>query len=135
MTKPRCKPFQPALRYAKKAVRSLHYDGSTLVIEIQGDGFAFARITFQDPIGFRVLDERDLCEFWDSYSEPNGWLYEVAEGGWLALEIQRPLFNSHSFIPRLLEYLIVDDKCISVLAKEPPTILDLGAEPKPSPAP
>jgi hypothetical protein len=82
------------------------------------------------PAGFRVLDERDLCEFWNTYSEPNGWLYEVEEGGWLELETHRPLFNSPGFHPGLREYLLVDDRCVSVLAVQPPDILDLGADPE-----
>jgi hypothetical protein len=110
-------------------VRSLWYDGETLTVEIQGEGFAFARLVFHRPAGFRVLDERDLCEFWNEYSEPNGWLYEVEEGGWLELEAHRPLFNSPDFHPGLREYLLVDDKCVSVLAVQPPEILDLGADP------
>jgi hypothetical protein len=64
MNAPKCKPFPPAERYRRKVVRSLRYDGENLAVEIQGEGFAFARVVFRDPAGFRVLDERDLCEFW-----------------------------------------------------------------------
>jgi hypothetical protein len=130
MNPPKCKPHPPAARYRRKVVRSLRYDRETLAIEIQGEGFAFARVEFRRPAGFRVLDERDLCEFWNTYSEPNGWLYEVEEGGWLELETHRPLFNSPDFHPGLREYLLVDDKCISVLAVDPPDIIDLGADPE-----
>ncbi len=108
-------------------MRSLRYDGETLSVEIQGEGFAFARVVFHQPAGFRVLDERDLCEFWNTYSEPNGWLYEVEEGGWLELEMHRRLFNSPDFFPGLREYLLVDDTCISVLTIRPPEIIDLGS--------
>jgi hypothetical protein len=130
MKSPKCKPFAPASRYRKKVVRSLSYDGETLTIDVQGEGFAFARIVFFGPAGFRVLDERDLCEFWNTYSEPNGWLYEVEDGGWLELESHRKLFNSPAFFPGLKEYLLVDEKCISVLAVQPPEIQDLGSDPK-----
>jgi hypothetical protein len=130
MKAPRCKPYPPAARYRQKAVRSLWYDGDTLAVEIQGEGFAFARILFRRPAGFRVLDERDLCEFWNTYSEPNGWLYEVEEGGWLELETHRPLFCSPDVHARLREFLLVDEMCISVLAVEPPEIIDLGADPQ-----
>jgi hypothetical protein len=130
MKVPKCKPYPPAARYRRKAVRSLSYDGETLAIEIQGEGFAFARVMFRRPAGFRVLDERDLCEFWNTYSEPNGWLYEVEEGGWMELEAHRPLFNAPDFYPGLREYLVVDDECISVLALEPPDIIDLGEDPE-----
>ncbi len=130
MKPPRCAPYPPATRYARKVVRSLRYDGDTLAVEIQGEGFAFARVVFRQPAGFRVLDERDLCEFWNTYSEPNGWLYEVEEGGWLELEASRQLFNSPDFFPGLREYLIVDDKCINVLSIHPPEIIDLGTDPE-----
>ena len=97
---------------------------------IQGDDFAFARVAFAQPVGFRVLDERDLCEFWEHYHEGHGWLYEVEEGGWLELETARSLFNSPSVFPGLREFLIVDDQCISVLTVHPPEIEVLGSDPE-----
>ncbi len=130
MKPPKCKVFPPSVRYLEKVIRSLQYDGETLVIDIQGQEFSFARVIFRKVIGFRVLDERDLCEFWNTYSEPTGWLYEVEEGGWLELESKRELFNSPVFCPELKEYFLVDDKCVSVLSAEPPEILDLGIDPK-----
>jgi hypothetical protein len=121
MKPPRCNLYPPSARYRRKVVRSLRYDGETLEVDIQGEGFAFARVVFRHPVGFRVLD---------TYSEPNGWLYEVKEGGWLELETHRQLFNSPDVIPGLTEYLVVDDKCVSVLAVGPPDIIDLGADPE-----
>jgi hypothetical protein len=110
-------------------VRSLRYDGESLEIEIQGEGFAFARVVFRELAGFRVLEERDLGEFWNDYGEPVGRLLEVEEGGWSELESHRPLFNSPDVFPGLREWLIVDEKCISVLSVRPPEIIDLGADP------
>ncbi len=133
MNPPKCKPYPPASRYRTKAVRSLDYDGETLTVEIQGEGFAYARVVFRQPAGFRVLDERDLCEFWKEYHLGNGWLYEVEAGGWLELERTRPLFNSPGFFVGLREFLLVDDKCVSVLAVQPPEIEDLGADPAATP--
>jgi hypothetical protein len=131
MNPPKCTPFPPSIRYKQVVVRSLRYDcEGTLVIEVQGEGFVFARIVFQRPAGFRVLDERDLCEFWDHYHTGNGWLYEVQEGGWQELESHRPLFNSPSVFTGLREYLVVCDTCVSVLATQPPEIIDLGADPE-----
>src|SRR4051812_11056363 len=112
MRPPRCKPYPLAARYRRKAVRSLRYDGESLEVKVQGEEFAFARVLFRQPAGFRVLDERDLCEFWNEYSELNGWLFEVEQGGWSELESHRPLFNSPEVSPGLREWLIVDDKCI-----------------------
>ncbi|MBK9176514.1 MAG: hypothetical protein IPM46_09285 [Flavobacteriales bacterium] len=128
MRQPKCKPFLPAAKYPRKAVRSVHYDGTDLSIEIQGEGFAFARVVFSNPAGFRVLDESDLAEFWNTYSEPNGWLYEVEEGGWFELESNRPAFNSSTFLDGIHEYLVVDEICISVLCLQPPEIKNTGAD-------
>lgn len=130
MRPPKCKPYSPSTRYRDKVVRSLRYDGESLILDIQGRGFAFARVVFRSPAGFRVLDERDLCEFWITYSEPNGWLYEVEEGGWLELESHRSNFSSPSMLNDLKEWLVVDDMCISVLSVQPPDIVDLGTDPE-----
>jgi len=111
-------------------VRSLRYDTEELTIEAQGPGFVFVRLVFKYALGFRVLDERDLGEFWKDYHTGNGWLYEVHEGGWLELELQRGRFCSTSMVPELREFLVVCDKCVSVLAVGPPEIVDLGAEPE-----
>jgi hypothetical protein len=111
-------------------VRSLRYDDDGLSIEVQGPGFVFARVIFERPAGFRVLDERDLCEFWDNYHTGNGWLYEVHEGGWQELESHREYFLAPVMFPRLREFLVVCETCISVLVVEPPTIMDLGADPE-----
>jgi hypothetical protein len=112
-------------------VRSLWYDNDGLAIEVQGPGFVFARI-YVPPAG-RVsrAGRRDLCEFWDNYHTGNGWLYEVHEGGWHELESHRQYFNSPSVYSGLREFLVVCDTCISVLAVEPPEIMDLGADPGP----
>jgi hypothetical protein len=131
MNSPKCQVLESSLRYKQKVIRALHYDSLSLVIDIQGERkFSFARVTFRKPIGFRVLDEMDLSEFWNNYSEPNGWLYEVLEGGWMELEAQRQGFSSHAiFENKLKEYLLVDDKCISVLSANPPEIEDFGTDP------
>jgi hypothetical protein len=129
MRSPKCQVFPQSARYPKKVVRALRYDGEVLVIDIQGKGFSFARVVFRDVVGFRVLDERDLCEFWNTYAEPVGWLYEMEEGGWLELESQRKLFNSPDCFPDLREYLLVDDKCVNVLTRELPEIQDVGTDP------
>jgi hypothetical protein len=129
MDPPKCTAVPAAASFPRKVVQSLRYDGEALVVEIQGENLSRASLTFADVIGFRVLDERDLCEFWNEYSEPNGWLYEVERGGWLDLEKHRALFNSPALFGELREYLVVDDKCVSVLCLTPPEITALRAEP------
>jgi hypothetical protein len=130
MRPPRCTVFPPSTRYPQVAVRSLRYDNDgRLTVEVQGPGFVFASVAFRRPIGFRVLDERDLCEFWDHYHVGNGWLYEVHEGGWQELESHRPLFNAPLCFPGLREFLIVCDQCVSVMSVEAPEIIDHGTAP------
>jgi hypothetical protein len=125
---PHCSLVTESSRYARKVVRALRYDGTDLVVDIQGPGFSFARVVFRDPVGFRMLDELELSEFWNTYSEPAGWLWLVESGGWFDLESHRATFNPTG--RRLREYLLVDDKCISVLCAEKPDIFDLGSAPE-----
>lgn len=129
MNPPKCTVYPASTCYREKVVRSLRYDGQTLVIDIQGERFSFARVTFKRVVGFRVLEEHNLCEFWPTYSESFGWLYQVEAGGWFELESTRDCFNEVA--PRKLhEYFIVDEECISVLSLEPPEIQDLGSDPQ-----
>ncbi len=129
MRPPRCTPYPPATRYERVVTRSLRYDMEDLILEAQGPGYSFARVVFRGVAGFRVLDERDLTEFWDDYHQGNGWLYEVHEGGWLELEVGRGRFF-REFYEGLREYLVVCDQCVSVLSTEPPEIIDVGADPE-----
>src|SRR5947209_6112494 len=119
MKPPRCTPYPPSTRYKQVVVRSLWYDGVTLEVEVSGQGFTFVRVVFRKPAGFRVLDERDLCEFWSDYHKGNGWLYEVEQGGWQELESHRQYFNSPACFPGLREFLVVCDTCVSVMTVEP----------------
>lgn len=133
MRPPKLTPYPPALRYKSIVVRSIRYDMEELVIDVQGRGFAFARVVFRDPVGFRVLNEIDLLEFWKDYHPGNGWFCQVHEGGWAELETQRGSFRAFGApesLDELSEYLIVCDQCISVLAVEPPEIIDIGADPE-----
>lgn len=83
MSPPKCRPYPPSTRYKEVVVRSLWYDGETLAIEVQGEGFVFARVIFRHPAGFRMLDESDLCEFWNDYHTGNGGCTKSSRGaGW-----------------------------------------------------
>lgn len=133
MSPPRCTPYPPAMRHKQVAVRSIRYDMEELVIDVQGRGFAFARVVFRDPTGFRVLHERDLLEFWEGHHQGDGWIYEVHEGGWKELESRRGSFGSFGApdaLDDLREYLVVCDQCVSVLTVDPPEIVDVGADPQ-----
>jgi hypothetical protein len=82
-----------------------------------------AKVSFEQPIGFRVLDERDLSEFWSAgVSSTEGWLYEITGHGWLAQESERNGFTSHHIF-ETREFLAIGvDWCISVLSAAEPTV-------------
>ena len=79
-------------------------------------------IYFENIIGFRVLDEGDLLEFWDKELRADGWLWEVQEGGWSDLEKQRSGFRP-GMKKDYIEYLILGETdCLSVLCYGKPVI-------------
>lgn len=126
--RPICSIVPESLRYARKAIRGLMFEDERLTLNIEGDGFGSACLVFDGVVGFRVLDERDLAEFWNEQSEPNGWLWEVQSGGWCDLERARSTFSSAALFTDMREYLVVDDKCISVLFRGGFTLKDFGAD-------
>ncbi|BDU08023.1 hypothetical protein FMUBM48_42860 [Nocardia cyriacigeorgica] len=124
---PDCRLVADSARYSRKVVRDLRFDGD-LTIAIQGTGFSYAHVVFRQPVGFRVMDEMDITEYWNTYSEPHGWLWEVVSGGWLDLERRRPTFwRAHE--DGIREFFLVDDQCVNVLCWDTPEIIDLGTDP------
>ncbi|TWU43629.1 hypothetical protein Poly51_62840 [Rubripirellula tenax] len=127
---PVCTVHRNAQSYADLVMRSMTYDCDRLTVYLQGRDFGFVRVAFDNPRGFRLLDEGDLCSFWEKYHTGNGWLYEVQSGGWLDLESTRADFlTPHMYPNGLVEYLLVCDKCISVLTSQKPDIIELGKPP------
>lgn len=128
-TKPHCTPVAALCALPAKDVHSLHYDMVHLQINMWGDGETDRiTLTFPHVVGFRVLDERNLLSYWNEYSQPNGWIYEVHSGGWKDEDAQRDDYHcsadeSHALNNplRLREYFVVGDKCVSVLTYSPPT--------------
>lgn len=88
------------------------------------------KVVFQSVIGYRVLDERDLLEFWNASGwEKDAWMYRVESGGWLALEQTKQYFSSAALCPALGEYLVAGDSfCVSVLTDRDPVILPLARD-------
>ena len=80
-------------------------------------------VDFTNIIGFRVLDNGNLVEFWNDEC-PSDWLWEVNDGGWFDLEKQREGFVTGYFEKDLLtEYLVIGiDDCISILSPSAPKI-------------
>lgn len=126
--KPKCELLPESRRYARKEIVSVVFEDYDLLIEFETPDGILGRITFHQPIGFRVLDESGLCEFWPEYSEPNGWLYEVLEGGWLDLERTRAGF--WTIQAGLREFLVCGNECVNVMTGFPPTIEELDANPQ-----
>jgi len=81
-----------------------------------------ATVLFEMPVAFRVIDEMHLLEFWNDFSLPNGWLWKVDSGGYLDLERTRKYFHADDLF-ELSEYLIVGDRCVSVIAHSPPILI------------
>lgn len=80
-------------------------------------------VEFDGMVGFRVLDEGDLLEFWNPQVRADGWLWEVGSGGWFDLEKHRKGFLS-GVTDGYREFLIggIND-CVSVISYEEPKII------------
>jgi hypothetical protein len=83
-----------------------------------------AIIEFQNIVGFRVLDEGDLMEFWTSDSRPKGWLWEINKGGWFDLEIQRQIsITLKTLLSGNREFLIAGaGKCLNIICYDEPKV-------------
>ncbi|GAA68377.1 MULTISPECIES: hypothetical protein [Pseudoalteromonas] len=102
-------------------VINLNFDVELLEITISIDGDKID-IIFEDPAGFRVLDEGDLLEFWPDCSLQAGWLHEINSDGWFDLEKNRNGFLLADNA-KVTEYLVVGvNYCVSILAWEKPKV-------------
>lgn len=81
-------------------------------------------IKFPSTIGLKVLDERDMPEYWhDSVEspEPNypAFVYQVIRGGWF--EQLWGISKMNDFYGTVYEFIVVGgDWCAVVLSTEPP---------------
>ncbi len=83
-------------------------------------------VQFKNIVGFRVLDEGNLLEFWNPEVRVSGWIWRVKNGGWYDLEKSRKGFVE-GYIENDLrnEYLILgEDKCLSVITYSEPEFID-----------
>ena len=99
----------------------VRYDTTSLVVTLTSpDDRIAATLTFTDVVGFRVLDEGDLLEFWPDCASDHGWLFRITAHGWFDQEIARRGFL-HDRVPGLGEFFVASQNdCISVLAGQPP---------------
>ena len=84
------------------------------------------RVRFDGVVAYRVMDERDLGEYWPACSQPNGWVYSIRSGGWLSQESVRSGSCIGLFYPDVHEYLVAGfTDCVSVLCTNEPRV-ELG---------
>lgn len=84
---------------------------------------AWMEVSFADLVSLRVVDERDLMEFWPTCSSPNGSIFEIPQGGLLDQERARQGSNLEFYGPELREYLVTGiSQCVSVLTTSTPHI-------------
>ena|ERR1700710_84257 len=104
-------------------VSEVRYDTKTLVVTVTSPTEAKATaVAFTGVVGFRVLDEGDLLDFWPACAANHGWLFRIRKNGWLDQEIARGGFV-HDNASGLTEYFIAgQNECISVLAGEAPEL-------------
>ncbi|WP_124706185.1 hypothetical protein [Sulfuriferula multivorans] len=77
-------------------------------------------VEFSKVIGFRVLDEGYLNEYWPECSASNGWLFEIHSGGWLSQETNKLLVDMNS---KGMEYFIAgENDCLSVISNAAPSV-------------
>ena len=106
-------------------ITAVEYRSGRLRIEVNETGSNRAlEVRFAEVEGFRVLDERDLPEFWPSCSSPAGGIFEVSAGGWLSQEMERPGCLVAHMNSGLKEYLVTGvNECVSVLTTATPEII------------
>lgn len=103
-------------------VTGLTYDLETLTISFLPDADDVElEIVFNNPQGFRCLDEGDLLEFWEPGMHLPNCIFEIKSGGWFDQESQRNGFTSQYF--GLREFLVTGlDDCVSVFCSTPPIV-------------
>lgn len=81
-------------------------------------------VVFRNVVGFRVLNEGNLLEFWNPEIRVSGWIWEIEEGGWFTLEKLRKEFVEGLQENKLRkEYLVLGiNDCVSVITCSSPEI-------------
>jgi len=112
-------------------VVGLSYVPGRLEIRLEDGTGATVVVTFDDVVGFRVLDERDLLHYWPEFSTPAGWAFEITGGGWHAHEsLRKGSYLVPEVQPNAREFFITgEDECVNVIAMDAPRIEIKKAEP------
>ena len=105
-------------------VINLSYDLYNLTISLTDSDKNSILVIFQSVIGFRVLDEGDLTEFWRSINSSHGWAFEITAGGWHDHEKLREGYFVSAHNSQAKEYVFLGcDDCVSVISLEEPKFL------------
>ena len=117
-----CRALEPPLSDDEAIeIVYIEFDIETLTVTVLIDGDKID-VSFDSPVGYRVLDEGDLLEFWPNCSSFNGWLYEIRNGGWLDQERKREGFVSAAKTDSQEYFIIGCNYCINVIAWEDPSV-------------
>jgi len=104
-------------------VTHVHFEPDELVVTLTSRGDKkVATARFKEVIGFRLLDEGNLLEFWPVCSQDNGWLFRIKENGWFDLETSRSGFLLDKRVDVSEYFISSQNDCVSILAGEPPKI-------------
>ncbi len=123
----------PASRYT--LIRRVALVGAGLAVEVETfePSNGFYTISFENIVGVRVLDERELPEFshngvqFEGQREPT-LVYEVLSGGWFDQQKASSEIMKAGFYPALKEWVVLgEDWCVSVLAECAPTLCSVNA--------
>lgn len=128
LLKPKVKEFD--INFSNKSdpeIFNVNYDLWTLKITLAfSDHPSLVYVIFKNVVGFRVLDESNLLEFWNLEERIPGWIWKIESGGWFELEKLRSgfLVQNHSISHN--EYLILGiNDCVSVISESEPIIIDI----------
>lgn len=96
--------------------------GRLSITLISGEDKKVAMVRFPWVVGFRLLDEGDLLEFWPPCSAENGWLFLIKKNGWFDLEISRRGFTREKD-QGVSEYFVASqNSCLSILSGDLPEV-------------
>lgn len=117
--------FTPIEDVGHVEISFVTYDQWILTIGVRHYGkkdgrvVGMSHVIFEQPEGFRVLDEGCMLQFpWAKLSKSRSYIHVVESGGWLGIE--ESAGNLH--LPATAkEYVVISDNdCVSVLAYKNP---------------
>jgi hypothetical protein len=106
-------------------ITDLHYDLWTLKVRLEFLNLNHPiYVVFKNVEGFRVLDEGNLMEFWNTKTRVDGWLWKVEKNGWHDQEKLRDgFFTGKAHLNDHDEYMIVGtNDCINIITGNEPII-------------